>query len=85
MKLIKLSAPGWEKEFDTEEELKAELFSHICGACCEGEIIKKEDNPEAGMEKDYVLWSPVNKDSPISDMLWTACGCEYCVEDEDGN
>lgn len=80
MKLIKLSAPGWEKEFATEAELKAELYSHICNLCRPGEIIKKEDNPD--MDEDYVLWSPVDENSPIGDMLWTACGSEYYVEDD---
>ena len=73
MKLIKLSAPGWEKEFDTEEEVKAELYSHICNLCRKGEIAETD-------EGEFVLWDPVDENSSVGDMLWTACGCEFDVE-----
>lgn len=38
-KLIKMSAPGWEKEFTNEKKLKRELFNHICTMCCADEDI----------------------------------------------
>lgn len=31
--LTKLSKPGWDKTFDTEEEARAELYNHICKSC----------------------------------------------------
>ena len=31
--LTKLSKPGWDKTFDTEEEARNELFTHICNEC----------------------------------------------------
>ena len=76
MKLIKLSSPGWEKDFDSETELKAELYSHICDMCRPGEIYKDDG-------EEYVIWDPVDGNSSIGDMLSTACGCEYMVEDEE--
>ena len=39
MKLFKLSAPGWERDYDNESELKAELYNHICGLCCKEDSI----------------------------------------------
>jgi len=31
--LTKLSKPGWDKTFDTEEEARNELYTHICKPC----------------------------------------------------
>jgi hypothetical protein len=31
--LTKMSVPGWEKEFNTEEETRDELFRYICNEC----------------------------------------------------
>lgn len=33
--LLKLSDPGWIKEYDNTLELKAELYTHICKDCCD--------------------------------------------------
>lgn len=66
MILTKLSGEGWEKHFSNEEDLKAELFSHICPMCRDG--------------FEYEGAKPVNAGSSIWDMLSTACGCEYMVE-----
>ena len=60
-RLIKLSEPGWIREFESEEDLKAELYKCICVMCREGD--------------------GVTEDSTIDWMLWTACGCEYTVDD----
>lgn len=60
--LIKISAPGWTKEFSSRVSLKEELYQHICSQCC------TEDG--------------ITPTSSISDMLGTACGCEFDVEDE---
>ena len=79
MKLIKLSAPGWEKEFTSKEELKAELYAHICGICRTGDEWVSDDGE--------VIWQehPVPPDAPIGDMLCSPCGCEYDVEGIDEN
>lgn len=39
MKLFKLSAPGWERDYDNESELKIELYNHICRLCCNEDSI----------------------------------------------
>jgi len=72
MKLVKLSSPGWEKEFQTELELKEELYSYICYHCREG-CCEEFDGFE-------LIEPAVDSDSSIGEMLWTACGCEFLVE-----
>lgn len=69
--LIKLSAPGWEKQYTNEAELKAELYSHICNLCRRG-----DECPEFPQD-------PVNENSTVDEMLSTPCGCEYMVEEND--
>jgi hypothetical protein len=73
--LFKLSAPGWEKEFTSKEELRKELYTHMCGICRQGD---KAYDPET----NEVIWesSPVNENSSIDELLFTACGCEFDVE-----
>lgn len=77
MKLIKASLPGWTKEFDTEQELKEELFSHICAYCCNGEKMTDDDG--------NIIWEldPVGPDDSIDEMLSTSCGLEFYVELDD--
>ena len=67
MNLIKLSKPGWIKEKLTETEVKKLLYSHICQECREG-------SSEYGDPQVYEY-------SSISEMLSTACGCEFIVEE----
>lgn len=76
--LIKMSSPGWEKTFDTERELKAELFKHICKECCMGELAYVDPSSPTGTSA--YLTTPVDENSSIGDMLGTACGCEFDVE-----
>lgn len=73
-KLFKLSAPGWEKEFETKEELRVELFKHICGICVNGEKVYDDTGD--------VVWESqsVDEHSSINDLLCTPCGCEFDVE-----
>ena len=68
MKLIKVSAPGWEKDFNSEQELKEELFAHICSTC------------RSGFECPEYSEDPVTINSELGDLLYTACGCEFMVE-----
>lgn len=74
-KLHKLSAPGWTKEYDNDIDLKAELYSHICDSCRGGHI----EITDAGESWD--IWDAVNEHSDVGDMLATACGCEYDIEE----
>jgi hypothetical protein len=68
MNLVKISSPGWIKEFDTEKELKAVLYSYICHMCRKGTS-----------DGDYVE-PPVNENSTLKEMLASPCGCEFDVE-----
>lgn len=74
MKLYKLSSPGWEKDFQTENELKQELFTWLCEGCQEGSKYFDDD----GSLKYEDL--PVNIDSSLDEMLNTACGCEFVTD-----
>ena len=76
MKLIKMSSPGWEQEFETENELKQELFKWICGDCKEG---NKEFDDDGNLLYEGL---PVNIDSSVDEMLSTACGCEFTTDRE---
>ena len=60
--LIKMSAPGWSKDYSSRGPLKEELFKHICNQCRTEEGIKES--------------------SSIDEMLGTACGCEFDVEEQ---
>ena len=73
--LFKLSAPGWEKEFSSKEELRKELYQHICGICRKGDEARDPKTNE-------VIWesSPVDENSSIDELLCTPCGCEFDVE-----
>jgi hypothetical protein len=68
MQLIKLSMPGWEKEFSTEDECKAELYNYICTLCCKGTEFREYKVP------------PIDANSSLDAMLSSACGCEFMVE-----
>jgi hypothetical protein len=71
--LHKLSAPGWTKKFTSAGELKEELYQHICAECREGSI-------------DFGgPCVPVYSSSDLSDMLTTACGSEFLVENAAGD
>lgn len=66
MILHKLSKPDWIKEYDNEAKLKSELYTNICYSCRLGSTYG-----------ETVIWKPVDENSSISDLLLTACGCEY--------
>ena len=76
MKLIKLSSPGWEKEFATQKELVKELRQHICQSCMDGTdyfIMADGDYREDRIREPA---DPNDMDS----LLNTSCGCEFMVE-----
>lgn len=68
MILYKLSLPDWTKEYPTEEDLKKELYTHICYSCRLGCV-----------SNGNTIWKAVNENSSIPDLLATGCGCEYDV------
>jgi len=70
LSLIKISAPGWEKKFDTEEDMRKELYKHICNLCREG-----------GDDGHGYIEYPVDENSTLNHLLSTACGAEYMVEE----
>lgn len=69
-RLIKVSNPGWEKEFETEADARAELLKYICKVCLSG--------------KEYYSGELVQEPAPnqnyIHDLLGTSCGCEFWYE-----
>ena len=75
MILIKNSDPGWEREFQTEAELKTELYSWICKDCKEG-----CDEEYGGFVH---VEPPIDLTSSLDEMLSTSCGCEFYVEGEE--
>jgi len=76
MILIKVSDPGWEKEFQTEHDLKEELYTHLCAQCKEG--YKEEFGAELFYEQERI-----SMDSSLGEMLSTGCGCEFYVEEDE--
>ena len=48
--LIKLSSPGWVKQFNTKDEVKAELLEYICEGCLAGGV---DENSSIG----ELLWT----------------------------
>lgn len=76
--LIKCSHPGWEKTFETEEECRLELRDHICNMCMADSEFTIGANGE--FTQDGVEPVPLGEDAPIGDLLSTACGCEFMVE-----
>lgn len=77
MKLMKCSLPDWKKEFATLDELRQELYTHICSYCRGGELVTRQDGTE------WWVWEPVNENSSVDDMLNTGCGCEYRILEEE--
>ena len=50
-KLIKMSAPGWEKTFNTETEARNELYKWICNLC------KEDDGIRVNSSLDELLYT----------------------------
>ena len=80
IRLTKLSSPGWEKDFDSEEEARDALFPYICKMCRKG-----DEMVEFGWDPN-----PLDEKSSIEDMLCSPCGCEFDIDeipekDSDGN
>lgn len=71
--LVKLSSPGWEKEFSSVEACVEELEKWVCSLCWRGE---PAINPP-----DYCCMGPEDK---LRELLCTACGYEFDVEGFDG-
>ena len=71
MKLIKLSKPGWIRSNLAESQVKELLYTYICAECREG----SGDFGEPAQ--------PVGPDADLGQMLATACGCEFMIEEDD--
>ena len=74
--LYKLSAPGWIKEYDNDDDLRRELFTHICNSCRDG--VKEYYDNELVYESD-----PVDENSDVYELLNTSCGCEFDIGGEE--
>ena len=61
MRLIKLSAPGWIKEFDTEEDCRVELNKHICSMCVEEYSVTESST------LDDLLWTSCGCEYTVED------------------
>lgn len=75
--LIKASSPGWEKEYATKDEARAELLRHICKSCLTG---RQEVVGEGGVIE--IEAEPPPNQSDIHSLLDTPCGCEFWLEDD---
>lgn len=83
----KYSSPGWEKFYETKDELIDNLRAHICNNCLSGpQMYVGEDGKLIPMDDD---WNPVVDTEyegifyecrDIATLLNTSCGCEYGVE-----
>lgn len=82
MKLIKLSKPWWEKDFENEEDLVDELRKNICPVCLTG---GEWDYGPVVDEEYNGRWYECRD---VNTLLSTACGFEFEVEfneeEEDG-
>lgn len=82
--LIKLSSPGWEKDFQDKDEFINELRSHICGSCREGQGTYLDENGKEqfieDMPVDVYFDGQFFECRDIGTLLSTACGCEYTAE-----
>lgn len=78
MKLIKLSSPGWEKDFPDKQTLVEFLKGCICSSCYEGHTYFNEDG--SIFDVDF----PIDRNrATLEELLGTPCGCEFMVEDEE--
>lgn len=75
MKLIKLSHPGWVKDFTNETYLLEFFKDCICIDCYKGAKYYNENGS---------LWDeepPIDKNTAtLEELLGTLCGCEFMVE-----
>jgi len=70
MKLIKISAPGWEIDVKDEQEAAEKLWPWICGPCRDGWKYDDDVSEEPATEND------------LDSMLMSCCGCEFMLDDE---
>ena len=78
--LSKDSAPGWDKEFETIEDLRSELEKHVCKSCWTHSTLENDADLDLGIIyiDEYEKMSELDK---IAALLWTPCGCEFTVDE----
>ncbi|NTF17842.1 hypothetical protein G6L37_05465 [Agrobacterium rubi] len=76
--LVKISAPGWEKEFPDLPAAVVELRRHVCAGCLAGR--PDEDEPPVDLVVDGVV---VECHDAVT-LLNTSCGYEYQLEGDHG-
>lgn len=73
--LIKISDPGWEKEFSTYEDVRIELLKHICNNCI---------NEMGGYVSEGRVFEEIKPSiNLVEDLLATSCGLEYYIVDNE--
>jgi hypothetical protein len=82
MILAKLSYPGWDVEVASGYEAKEKLWPWICSSCRQ-DIAREQDGLEPDHECQYR--SATLDQTSLDEMLWTACGCEFTVTDDNGD
>lgn len=93
-KLMKVSAPGWEEDFEDMSKVLVKLLPCICSMC----MINNYDDMKNALEKysTEVTAEDINtelecccisddyasfsEEDKVNELLGTACGCEYTLE-----
>jgi hypothetical protein len=76
--LVKLSSPGWDKEFPDLPSAVTELREHVCSDCLAG-------NPDEGgpaLDREEDGRKVECRDAMM--LLATACGCRFTLEGDHG-
>ena len=97
LKLIKVSSPGWEKNFHCTAALFFELEDVICNNCKintfdemkksfeESELIGEFTDEAVQQELDSCCisgdYGSMSIEDKVHELLGTACGCEYMLEE----
>lgn len=95
-KLMKISAPGWEEDFEDMSQVLAMLLPCICSMCMINDYntmrAALEDSFSAGVvTSDDIIteleccciseeYESFNDEDKVYELLSTACGCEYNLE-----
>ena len=74
--LIKISAPGWEKELPDVASAAIELRRHICKGCLAGD----PECDESGLDRE--VDGTVVECHDLNALLATSCGFEFYIEEE---
>lgn len=79
--LIKMSAPGWQKDFSNLYSLLEELKKHICSDCLNGSNVAvcSFDDETGEIREEYVYKEDAPNPNSVISLLATSCGVEFDV------